>query len=61
MKKLILTLLIMIKAIFLFFGGGLIYYGVRMFSEPASYIVLGLFCIFLSYPDKIKKVKDVDN
>lgn len=61
MKKLILTTLIIFKALLLLFGGALIYYGVGMISEPASYIVLGIFCIFLSFPEKIKKVKDVNN
>ena len=61
MKKVILTLLITTKAIVLLSGGALIYNGVRMINEPASYIVLGLFCIFLGYPSKIKKVDNVHN
>ena len=61
MKKIILSLLILLKTIILLMGGALIYNGVRMIHEPSSYIVLGLFCIFLTYPGKIKKVKDVDN
>ena len=61
MKKWYLFLIFAIKIMLLGIGFAYIYYGIYLISVPASYIVLGIILIFLGYPNKIKKVKDVDN
>jgi len=61
MNKLHVFVIWSIKTALLWFGFASVWHGIDMIYNPASYIVLGLFCIYLGYPNKIKKVKDVDN
>jgi len=55
MKVLFMILLIM-KFVLLVGGGGLIWYGVSLVNIPASYVLLGMYCVALGFP-KVEQKK----
>lgn len=61
MRNRLFTAILILKLALLIIGGTFIYEGIKMVNIPLSLVFVGVFCMYLGHPEKVKRTKHVDN